>query len=217
MSSLLSLLLLLSIIVGQYEVQAIPACIIIDTNMIQSGENDGSAASNKSSSSSILLRNLRMLDHQRSGNLADLVVEPIPLSYIDVRPTVSPLSVSSPTPISINPLSLKKSLVDFNSEQSFAPCSLDMLTEIETQMVVPFEFRRLRIEQPDRYTKFLDDDPRQTVPDLSTAVYERRSDPDGLRFCRTCRDGRASSLSSIANDQMAFSFVFLSLQAFGLN
>lgn len=160
--------------------------------MAQSTDHDGSTSTNRSSSS-ILLRNLRMLDHQRSTNFGELLIEPIPLSYIDVKKTSPPLplpfSSSLSTPISINPLSLKKSLADSNTEQSFSPCSLEMLNEIETQMVVPFEFRRLRIEQPDRFSKFLDDDPRQTVPDLSTAVYERRSDPDGLRFCRTCRDG----------------------------
>jgi hypothetical protein len=76
------------------------------------------------------------------------------------------------------------------TEQTFAPCSIKLLNDIETQMVVPFEFRRLRLEQPDHRTKFFDDDPRESVPDLSTAVYERRSDPEGVRFCRTCRDGK---------------------------
>ena len=66
----------------------------------------------------------------------------------------------------------------------------DLLNEIEMQMVVPFEFRRLRIEQPDHRQKFLDDELNKTVPNLSTAVYERRSDPDGIQFCRICRDGR---------------------------
>jgi hypothetical protein len=74
-------------------------------------------------------------------------------------------------------------------------------------MVVPFEFRRLRVDQPDHHTKFLDDDPREKVPDLSTAVYERRSDPEGVRFCRTCRDGKLIS--------KRFSHTFFLSQVFG--
>ena len=84
-------------------------------------------------------------------------------------------------------------------DQAFSPCSIKLLNEIETQMVVPFEFRRLRIEQPDHRTKFFDDDPRETVLDLSTAVYERRSDPEGLRFCRTCRDGKSNGFAFLSN------------------
>ena len=181
-STLFYLCVLLLIVVNQQGIHGIPACIIIDTNMIQKTDNDGPTSNNRSTSS-ILLRNLRMLDQQHSSIIPEMVVDPIPLSYIDIKQT------SSPPPISINPLSLKKSLAETSKDQSFAPCSLEMLNEIETQMVVPFEFRRLRLEQPDHYSKFLDDEPRETVPDLSTAVYERRSDPDGIRFCRTCRDG----------------------------
>ena len=173
-------------IICESVVDSIPACVIIDTNMVQPSDQDGSLLNNRSSSS-ILLRNLRMLDQQRSSNLADLFVDPIPLSYIDIKQTSSPSSQPS---ISIDSLSLKKSLAEITGDQTFSPCSLEMLNDIETQMVVPFEFRRLRLEQPDHYSKFLDDDPRNNVPDLTTAVYERRSDPDGLRFCRTCRDGK---------------------------
>ncbi|CAF5045373.1 unnamed protein product, partial [Rotaria sp. Silwood1] len=47
------------------------------------------------------------------------------------------------------------------------------LNELEKQMVLPFEFCCLHIEQPDHYTKLLHNDPCETVPDLSIAVYER--------------------------------------------
>jgi hypothetical protein len=151
--------------------------------MIQKPENDFISSDNRSSSS-LLLRNLRMLDHQRSNSA--FLLEPIPLSHIDIKQT----TLSSPI-MNINHSSLKKSLTNsIVHDQTFSPCSIKLLNEIETQMVVPFEFRRLRIEQPDHRMKFLDDDPRETVSDLSTAVYERRSDPEGLRFCRTCRDGK---------------------------
>ena len=176
-------LLLVVLLVGKHGISSIPACIIIDTNMVQEAEGD-SASSNNRSSSSILLRNLRMLDHQRSSDLTKFLVEPIPISHVDLQETSSPVSIS------FNLSSLKKSLAEPVVERTFSPCSLELLNEIETQMVVPFEFRRLRMEQPDHQTKFLDDDPRESVPDLSTAVYERRSDPEGLRFCRICRDGR---------------------------
>jgi hypothetical protein len=153
--------------------------------MIQKSDNEISLSNNRSSSS-LLLRNLRMLDHQRSSGLSEFVLEPIPLSYIDIKQT----TLSSPL-MNRNHSTFKKSLTNsIVVEQTFSPCPIKLLNEIETQMVVPFEFRRLRIEQPDHRTKFLDDDPRETVPDLSTAVYERRSDPEGLRFCRTCRDGK---------------------------
>jgi hypothetical protein len=153
--------------------------------MIPKGDNEISLSKNRSSSS-LLLRNLRMLDQQRSSVLPEFVVEPIPLSYIDIKQT----TLSSPL-MNINHSSLKKSLTEsVVVDQTFSPCSIKLLNEIETQMVVPFEFRRLRIEKPDRRTKYLDDDPRETVSDLSTAVYERRSDPEGVRFCRTCRDGK---------------------------
>jgi len=151
--------------------------------MIQQSESETSLSNNRSSSS-LLLRNLRMLDHQRSSAIPEFIVEPIPLSYIDLKQTTTPPLMN------INHSSLKKTLDDPIIDQTFSSCSINLLREIETQMVVPFEFRRLRIEQPDHRTKFLDDDPREIVPDLSTAVYERRSDPEGLRFCRTCRDGK---------------------------
>lgn len=154
--------------------------------MIQRPESETSLPNNRSSSS-LLLRNLRMLDHQRSSAIPEFVVEPIPLSYIDIKQTTTTPSMNN-----INHSSLKKSLPDSMIDQTFLPCSINLLREIEIQMVVPFEFRRLRIEQPDHRTKFLDDDPREKVPDLSTAVYERRSDPEGLRFCRTCRDGKSN-------------------------
>ena len=172
--SSISLLVLIVLSLSETS-EGIPACIIIDTNMIPPSANRSSS----SSSSSILLRNLRMLDQQ---NPSEFVLEPVPLSYIDMKQG----SPSSVTP----PLVMKKSLGESQLDQSFSPCSLTMLTDIETQMVVPFEFRRLRLEQADHHRKYLDDDPRDSVPDLSTAVYERRSDPDGLRFCRTCRDGQ---------------------------
>jgi hypothetical protein len=151
--------------------------------MIHRPESETSLPNNRSSSS-LLLRNLRMLDHQRPSTLPEFVVEPVPLSYIDVKQTTLPPLMN------INHSSLKKSLTDPIVEQKFLPCSIKSLNEIETQMVVPFEFRRLRIEQPDHRTKFLDDDSHETIPDLSTVVYERRSDPEGLRFCRTCRDSK---------------------------
>jgi hypothetical protein len=178
-------LVLLLIFIHKHRINSIPACIIIDTNMINRPTSE--TLPNNRSSSSLLLRNLRMLDHQRSSGLPELFVEPIPLTYIDIKETssLSPL-------ITKNHSSMKKSLTNSIVDQTFSPCSVNLLNEIETQMVVPFEFRRLRIEQPDHRTKYLDDDLRQTVPDLSTVVYERRSDPEGLRFCRTCRDGKKS-------------------------
>ena len=184
---MLSYFVLLSLfVIYEHRVFSIPACIIIDTNMIQKPENELISPNNRSSSS-LLLRNLRMLDHQRSNSA--FLVEPIPLSHIDIKQTTLP----SPL-MHINHSSLKKSLTNsIVADRTFSPCSIKLLTEIETQMVVPFEFRRLRLEQPDHRTKFIDDDPRETVPDLSTAVYERRSDPEGLRFCRTCRDGQVEN------------------------
>ncbi|UJR38422.1 hypothetical protein I4U23_031090 [Adineta vaga] len=181
MSLNISMIFILSLVLlDKYRVYSIPACIIIDTNMIQRTENEISSSSSNNRSS-LLLRNLRMLDHQRSS---DFVLEPIPLSHIDIKQaTSSPPIINKTQPL------LKKSLTNSLIEQTFSPCSIKLLNEIETKMVVPFEFRRLRIEQPDHRLKYFDDDPRETVPDLSTAVYERRSDPDGVRFCRSCRDG----------------------------
>jgi len=147
--------------------------------MIQQSNDETSVPTNRSSS--ILLRNLRMLDQQHSS---EFLVQSIPLSYIDIKQT------SSPSLINIDESLFKKTLTEPIIERTFSPCSLESLNELETQMVVPFEFRRLRIEQPDHYAKFLDDDLRETVPDLSSAIYERRSDPDGVRFCRACRDGK---------------------------
>lgn len=194
MSWNLSVILVLFVVLLQnYHIYSIPACVIIDTNMIQRAENENLSSSNRSAS--LLLRNLRMLDRQRSS---DFVLEPIPLSHIDIK-QVSPspsLSSSSSPATNVNHLPLKKTLTNSVIEQTFSPCSIKLLNEIETKMVVPFEFRRLRIEQPDHRLKYFDDDPRETVPDLSTAVYERRSDPDGVRFCRSCRDGNSFILSS---------------------
>ena len=183
-SYILYLLILLFVVIPKHRINSIPACVIIDTDMIDRKESESSLSNNRSSSS-LLLRHLRMLDNQRSSALPEFVVEPIPLSYIDIKQTTI-----SPIMNNINHSSLKKSLSDPIIEQTFSPCSINLLNEIETQMVVPFEFRRLRIEQPDHRTKYLDDDLQENVADLSTAVYERRSDPDGLRFCRTCRDGK---------------------------
>lgn len=183
-------LLIFAYLSDQHAISGIPACIIIDTNMIPKTENELISSANRSSSS-LLLRNLRMLDSQRSNSA--FLLDPIPLSHIDIKQTTTtpPASLIHNTTHS----SLKKSLSN-NNDQTFSPCSIKLLNEIETQMVVPFEFRRLRIEQTDHRTKYLDDDPRETVPDLSTAVYERRSDPEGLRFCRTCRDGKFLSFAS---------------------
>lgn len=180
------LAILLLTIIYKHQVYSIPTCIIIDTDIIQRFEDETSLTDNRSSSS-ILLRNLRMLDQQRSSTLPELVVESVPLSYIDIKQTSTP---SSPPFIDINQSLLKKTLAEPIIERTISPCSLESLNELETHMVVPFEFRRLRLEQPDHHTKFLDDDPRETVPDLSTVVYERRSEPEGVRFCRTCRDGK---------------------------
>ncbi|UJR07721.1 hypothetical protein I4U23_012006 [Adineta vaga] len=176
-------------LIHKHQVLSIPTCIIIDTDMIQRPEEDTSTINNRSSSA-VLLRNLRMLDHQRSSAIPEFVVESIPLSYIDVK------STSPPPPLTnLDESVLKKALVEPVIERTLASCSFTALNELETHMVVLFEFRRLRIEQPDHYSKFLDDDPRETVPDLSTAVYERRSDPDGVHFCRTCQDGTWSELT----------------------
>ncbi|CAF1093617.1 unnamed protein product [Adineta ricciae] len=180
----------LTILIYEHRLSAVPTCIIIDTDIIQQPEENTSSINNRSSSA-ILLRNLRMLDHQRSP---DFVAEPIPLSYIDVKQLSTSVS-STPPLIDLDESVLKKALVEPVVERSYASCSFQSLNEIETYMVVPFEFRRLRIEQPDHYTKFLDDDPREAVPDLSTAVYERRSDPDGVHFCRTCHDGSWGELA----------------------
>ncbi|CAF1270330.1 unnamed protein product [Adineta ricciae] len=182
------ILVLFLVLLKNYQIYSIPACVIIDTNMIQRAESENLSSNNRSAS--LLLRNLRMLDRQRSS---DFVLEPIPLSHIDIKqvsssPPLRSSSLSSPT-TNINHLPLKKTLTNSAIEQTFSPCSIKLLNEIETKMVVPFEFRRLRIEQSDHRLKYFDDDPRETVPDLSTAVYERRSDPDGVRFCRSCRDG----------------------------
>lgn len=199
------ILLLLLLVLHEHKVSSIPACIIIDTNMVPKSDNEVSP--NNRSSSSLLLRNLRTLTSQRSSGLSDLVLEPIPLSYIDIKQT----TLSSPL-LKVNHSVLKKSLTEpITVDKAFSPCPIKLLNEIETQMVVPFEFRRLRIEQPDHRTKFLDDDPRETVPDLSTAVYERRSDPEGVRFCRTCRDGKFKF------KKIVLFFIFLKKKVFGHN
>ena len=187
-----TIFLTLAFLIDQHAILGIPACIIIDTNMIPKTDNELISSANRSSSS-LLLRNLRMLDPQRSNSA--FLLDPIPLSHIDIKQTTTPSSSSSIH--NTTHLSSKKSVSNaVNSDQTFSPCSIKLLNEIETQMVVPFEFRRLRIEQADHRTKYLDDDPRENVLDLSTAVYERRSDPEGLRFCRTCRDGKFNHFSS---------------------
>jgi hypothetical protein len=150
--------------IDKHQVYSVPTCIIIDTNQPYEEE----IFPNNRSSSSKLLRNLRMLDHQRSSNSP---IESYPLSYIDIK---------------------QKSSTEPKVERTYSPCALQALNKLETHMVVPFEFRRLRIEQPDHQTKFLDEEQHETLPDLSTAVYERRSDPDGVQFCRTCHDGKQS-------------------------
>jgi hypothetical protein len=177
MSSIVYLTFILFQLLSEYQVYSVPTCIIIDTAPPMEEEL------NNRSSSSLLLRNLRMLDHQRQPAAPEFLVQSIPLSYIDLKQTSPPPLIDIDQPL------LKKSLDEPIIERTYSPCPIEFLKEIETQMVVPFEFRRLRIEQPDHYSKFLDDDPRETVPDGSTAVYERRSDPEGIRFCRACRDG----------------------------
>lgn len=176
-----SFIFYLILVFSIYEIYSIPTCIIIDTNTNQRTDEQ----LNNRTASSLLLRNLRMLDHQRAPTVPEFVVQSIPLSYIDLKQTSS-----SPFLDLDQPSLLKKSLTEPIVERTYDPCSIKLLNDIETQMVVPFEFRRLRLEQPDHHSKFLDDDPRENVPDLSTAVYERRSDPEGIRYCRTCRDGK---------------------------
>ena len=100
--------------------------------------------------------------------------------------------------VSMNePATIEKSIINV----SMNSCSLASLNDLEDQMIIPFEFRRLHIEQPDHHRKFLNDELRQTIPHLSTVVYERRSSPDGSRFCRTCRDGK---FDFIVYDQFTF-------------
>ena len=76
----------------------------------------------------------------------------------------------------------------FSSNNS--SCSLISLNEIEDKMIIPFEFRRLHIEQPDHRTKYLQLNQHQTFINGSTVVYEHRSHPDGVRYCRNCHDGK---------------------------
>lgn len=71
--------------------------------------------------------------------------------------------------------------------RSTETCSATALIQLEKQTMVPFEFRRLRLEQADQQRKIVLD---EHVEDLSIAVYERRSDPDGQHYCRTCREGK---------------------------
>ncbi|CAF4373940.1 unnamed protein product, partial [Adineta steineri] len=174
----------LAIFLLKYQVYSIPTCIIIDTNSIQQNEDEisSSSSSNNQSSSSILLRNLRLLNSKYSPTLPDFAIQSVPLSYIDLKQT------SLPPLIDIDEAIFKKTLTEPIIERTFSPCTLETLDKLEKQMVIPFEFRRLRIEKPDHNTKYLDDDLHETVPDLSTTVYERRSDPEGVHFCRTCRD-----------------------------
>ncbi|CAM4777491.1 unnamed protein product, partial [Rotaria magnacalcarata] len=141
-SNLFDVMILLLVLIHVDKIWSIPACIIIDTNMIQQSQDDTSLTNNHSSSG-LFVRNLRMLNGKRlsSSSSSDFVFEPIPLSYIDIKQTTpSPL-------INIDNASLKKSIADPIVDQSFSPCPLNLLNEIETQMVVPFEFRRLRVEQ----------------------------------------------------------------------
>lgn len=153
-------------------VYSIPTCIIIDT-----------AKNQDNSSLSMPFQNLRMLNQAKTP---DFFVQSIPLSYIDLKQS------SIPSLIDIDPILGKKSSI----ERAYQPCPMKLLDEIEEQMVLPFEFRRLRIEQPDHQSKFLDDDePRETVPDGATAVYERRSDPEGIQYCRTCHEGQWTELA----------------------
>lgn len=196
--------LIIVFVLGQFlsisHVLAIPTCIIIDTNPNARSDDD---LANRTSSS-LLLRNLRMLDQQHSPTAPELIVQSIPLSYIDLKQTASPPLSEPETFVS------KKSFTEPVPERTYYPCSIKSLNDIETQMVVPFEFRRLRLEQPDHLTKYLDDDPRETIPDQSSAVYERRSDPEGLQFCRTCQDGQlcfSFSLSLLLPFFSSFRFV----------
>ena len=169
----------------RHHVSGVPTCIIIDTNELDLSANDKSQAFNRTSSS-ILLRNLRMLDHPSSSVLSQFILEPIPLSYIDIKPGSSLAD--------FNRSLMKTTPIEPVEDRIYAPCTLKTLDELEAQMLVPFEFRRLRIEQPDHQAKYLDNQSLEVVPDLSSAVYERRSDPEGVHFCRTCRDGESISL-----------------------
>ncbi|CAF1026650.1 unnamed protein product [Adineta steineri] len=182
---MLSFYIYLAIFLLKYQVYSVPTCIIIDTNSIQQNEDEisSSSSSNNQSSSSILLRNLRLLNSKYSPTLPDFAIQSVPLSYIDLKQT------SLPPLIDIDEAIFKKTLTEPIIERTFSPCTLETLDKLEKQMVIPFEFRRLRIEKPDHNTKYLDEDLHETVPDLSTTVYERRSDPEGVHFCRTCRDG----------------------------
>lgn len=187
MSSFFFYLVIILKFIEENHIYSIPTCIIIDTDLLKRTQNE-TILSNNVSSSSLSLENLSILDYQRSPASSANNIESLQSSYFDRKHT-QPLSL-----IHIDYSSLKKSLGESTVDRTYSPCSLRLLNEVEIQMVVPFEFRRLRIEQPDHQNKFLDDDPRETVPDLSTAVYERRSDPDGVRFCRTCHDGNLKKI-----------------------
>lgn len=190
---------LLYFCLAEHRVRSVPTCIIIDTNVLQRPD-DGSSPGNNQSSSTTLLRTLRMLDHPPLPSVPGLVVESIPVTYVDVKqaPSSSPL-------IDLDEAIAHEIVPEPVVERPMASCSLDSLNELETQMVVPFEFRRLRIEQPGHLAKFVEDEPREMVPDASTALYERRSDPDGVRFCRTCHDGQSLLLHSPTRPRSPFS------------
>ena len=187
-SFLIHFVALLLTIPERHDVSGVPTCIIIDTNELDLSTSEKSPAFNRTSSS-ILLRNLRMLDHPSSSVLSQFILEPIPLSYIDIKPGSSLAD--------FNRSLLKTTPIEPVEDRVYAPCALKTLDELEARMLVPFEFRRLRIEQPDHQAKYLDNQALDVVPDLSSTVYERRSDPEGVHFCRTCRDGQSIDVATI--------------------
>ncbi|CAF0780027.1 unnamed protein product [Didymodactylos carnosus] len=174
---------------------SIPACIIIDTNMLSKSHETNQT---KSSDDSVLFRNLRMLeqnnlltDNGNSPPLDPLTPSiPVPLSYIDLKPFQHQQQEQKTVNESQQ---LLTSMMKRNYVAQLSGCTTDLLQQAESQMVVPFEFRRLRIDEPDRRTKF--PEYLESVPDLAVAVYERRSQPEGMKFCRTCRNGLWTQLS----------------------
>lgn len=92
----------------------------------------------------------------------------------------------------INDETQARSFSSFSTtNRTLSSCSLTSLKDIEDKMIIPFEFRRLHIEQADHRTKYLNSDRHESFADGSTAVYEHRSHPDGVRYCRNCHDGNS--------------------------
>ncbi|CAF0900359.1 unnamed protein product [Didymodactylos carnosus] len=143
------------------------------------------------SDGSVLFRNLRMLEQNNlrtnsdNPSLSNSLTPSIsvPLSYIDLKP----FQHEEQEPTVNESQQLLTSMMKRNFVARSSGCTIDSLQQAESQMVVPFEFRRLRIDEPDRRTKF--PNYLENVPDLAVAVYERRSQPDGVKFCRICQNG----------------------------